>query len=123
VWKKELRIDSGGPGQYRGGLGQDIEIELRTAAPARLSLLSDRHQHPALGLLGGLPGAPSSITLDDGTRPHPKARGSIDGGRRLLLRYAGGGGFGDPHKRDPDAIAADLRNGLISESAAKKVYR
>src|SRR4051812_42155521 len=72
VWKKELRRDSGGAGRQRGGLGQDIEVELVAPEPVRLSLLSDRNKHPATGLLGGLPGAGSEITFGDGTRPHPK---------------------------------------------------
>ena len=49
VWKKLLRTDSGGAGTYRGGLGQVVEIEVRTDRPVRLSLLSDRHQHPPYG--------------------------------------------------------------------------
>jgi N-methylhydantoinase B len=122
VWKKRLRTDSGGAGTFRGGLGQEVEIELRTEAPSRLSLLSDRHQHPASGVLGGLHGAPSVITLDDGTKPHPKSRSSVNPGQRLTLLYAGGGGYGDPKQRDRDAVRADLRDGYISAEAAKRDY-
>jgi N-methylhydantoinase B len=122
VWKKRLRTDSGGAGTFRGGLGQEVEIELRTEAVSRLSLLSDRHQHPASGVLGGLPGAPSVIALDDGTKPHPKSRSSINPGQRLTLLYAGGGGYGDPRQRDRDAVRADLRDGYISAEAAKRDY-
>jgi len=122
VWKKRLRTDSGGPGTFRGGLGQEVEIELRTEAPARLSLLSDRHQHPASGVLGGLPGAPSVIALDDGSKPHPKSRSSVKPGQRITLLYAGGGGYGDPMQRDRDAVRADLRDGYISADAARRDY-
>jgi N-methylhydantoinase B len=122
VWKKRLRTDSGGAGTSRGGLGQEVEIELRTEAPARLSLLSDRHQHPAVGVLGGLPGAPSVITLNDGSRPHPKSRSSVNPGQRVILLYAGGGGYGDPKRRDRDAVRADLRDGYISADAARRDY-
>lgn len=122
VWKKRLRTDSGGAGTFRGGLGQEVEIELRTEAPARLSLLSDRHQHPASGVLGGLPGAPSYVALDDGTRPHPKSRSSVNPGQRITLLYAGGGGYGDPKQRDRDAVRADLRDGYISAEAARRDY-
>lgn len=122
VWKKRLRTDSGGAGTFRGGLGQEVEIELRTEAASRLSLLSDRHQHPASGVLGGLHGAPSVIALDDGTRPHPKSRSSVQPGQRLTLLYAGGGGYGDPKQRDRDAVRADLRDGYISAEAAKRDY-
>jgi N-methylhydantoinase B len=122
VWKKRLRTDSGGAGTFRGGLGQDVEIEVRTDRPVRLSLLSDRHKHPPYGVRGGLHGAPSVITLDNGETPHPKSRTSIDAGSRVTLRYAGGGGFGDPRARDREAVRADLRDGYISPLAAKRDY-
>ena len=122
VWKKRLRPDSGGPGRFRGGLGQEVEIELRTAGPARLSLLSDRHHHPAAGVLGGMPGGASVIMLDDGTRPHPKSRSAVQPGQRVLLLYAGGGGYGDPRRRDRAAVADDLADGYISEDAAREAY-
>jgi N-methylhydantoinase B len=99
-----------------------VEIELRTEAASRLSLLSDRHQHPASGVLGGLSGAPSVIALDDGTKPHPKSRSSVKPGQRLTLLYAGGGGYGDPTQRDREAVRADLRDGYISADAAKRDY-
>jgi N-methylhydantoinase B len=122
IWKKRLRTDSGGAGTFRGGLGQEVEIELRTQAPARLSLLSDRHHHPALGVLGGLAGAPSVITLDDGSKPHPKSRSTVDPKQRVTLLYAGGGGYGDPRLRNRDAVRADLRDGYISTDAARRDY-
>lgn len=122
VWRKQLRPDSGGAGRFRGGLGQEVEIEVRTSAPVRLSLLSDRRDHPAKGLLGGGPGAPAVIEIDDGTRPHPKSRSSVDPGRRVRLFYAGGGGFGDPRERDPQAVLADLRDGYITAEAARRDY-
>ena len=122
VWKKRLRTDSGGPGTFRGGLGQEVEIELRTDAPVRLSLLSDRHAHPALGICGGQPGAPSVIRFDDGSHPHPKSRCAVNPGQRLTLLYAGGGGYGDPRLRDRAAVARDLEDGIISEHAARRDY-
>jgi N-methylhydantoinase B len=122
VWKKRLRTDSGGPGTFRGGLGQEVEIEVRTDQPVRLSLLSDRHLHPPYGVGGGLHGAPSVITLDDGHKPHPKSRTSVDPGRRVTLLYAGGGGYGDPTSRSREAVKADLRDGYISTEAARRDY-
>ncbi|WP_043338718.1 hydantoinase B/oxoprolinase family protein [Belnapia moabensis] len=115
VWAKQLRPDSGGPGQYRGGLGQEAVIEVRSPGPLRLSLLSDRRDHPAEGLLGGAPGAAAEIVMSDGTRPHPKSRTTIAPGMRLVMRYAGGGGYGPPAERDPAALAADLRDGYVTD--------
>ena len=61
IWRKELAQDSGGAGQFRGGLGQDVEVELATDQPGTLSLLVERREHPALGVNGGLAGAPSRV--------------------------------------------------------------
>jgi N-methylhydantoinase B len=58
VWRKQLRPDSGGAGEFRVGLGQEVEIEVVSPEPLHLSLLSDRQQHPAQGSLGGSQGAP-----------------------------------------------------------------
>jgi N-methylhydantoinase B len=122
VWRKQLRPDSGGAGRFRGGLGQEAEIEVRSPSPLRLSLLSDRRDHPALGVLGGEPGAPALIEFGDGTLPHPKSRTTIAPGTRLRMIYAGGGGYGDPKARDPDAVASDLRDEYITPAAARTHY-
>jgi N-methylhydantoinase B len=122
VWKKELRVDSGGAGAFRGGLGQECEIEVRSEDELQLSLLSDRWRHPALGVLGGLPGAPSQIRFSDGTVPHQKSRTSISPGARLHMVYAGGGGYGDPKDRDPARVRDDVKNGYVSAAAAKRDY-
>jgi N-methylhydantoinase B len=122
VWKKALRTDSGGAGRFRGGLGQDVEIEVTSPEPLRLSLLSDRQKYAPEGLLGGGQGAPVEITLQDGTKPHPKSRSTLQPGDRLTLRFSGGGGFGDPAGRDRAALLADLRDGYVSPEAASSLY-
>ena len=123
VWKKELRQDSGGPGQFRGGLGQDIEVEVASASPLRLSLLSDRQKYPPKGSAGGGQGAMVEIALSDGTRPHPKSRSDLKPGDRLTLRFSGGGGYGEPAKRDPAALRRDVALGYVSEAVAKRDYK
>ena len=122
VWRKELRADSGGPGKFRGGLGQVCEVEARTDAPMALSLLSDRRYNPAQGVLGGSPGALAEIVMSDNTIPHQKARTIIEPGMRLTLRFAGGGGYGEPGDRDPELVEADLRDGYITANGAKRDY-
>jgi N-methylhydantoinase B len=67
-------------------------------------------------------GAPSVITLDDGHKPHPKSRTSVDPGRRVTLLYAGGGGYGVPRLRSREAVRADIRDGYISSEAARRDY-
>ncbi|MEX2617251.1 MAG: hydantoinase B/oxoprolinase family protein [Alphaproteobacteria bacterium] len=122
VWKKEFRTDSGGAGKFRGGLGQECEIEVRSREPMRLSLLSDRWNHPAEGVLGGGNGATSAIRFSDGTVPHQKSRTTIDPGIRLHMHYAGGGGYGNPAERDEARIRDDIKNGYISKEAALRDY-
>lgn len=122
VWRKELMQDSGGPGKFRGGLGQIAEIEVRTEKPVGLSLLSDRRDHPAIGLLGGEAGGSATIRLSDGTEPHQKSRTTVAAGERLTMIYPGGGGYGPASERDPEAIARDIRDGYISAEAARIHY-
>jgi N-methylhydantoinase B len=122
VWRKQLSPDSGGPGRYRGGLGQEAVIEVRSAAPVRLSLISDRRDHPALGVRGGEAGAPAVIEFGDGSRPHPKSRTTVAPGTRLRMCYAGGGGYGDPKSRDRAAVERDLRDEYITPAAARAHY-
>jgi N-methylhydantoinase B len=123
IWRKELATDSGGPGRTRGGLGQDVEVELATDQNATLSLLVERVHHPALGVLGGLPGATSRVVWNGRETGFPlKGKSPIAGGDRLRVRYPGGGGFGDPLSRDRAQVQEDLDAGLISPEAAREVY-
>ncbi len=122
VWRKEYRTDSGGAGKHRGGLGQECEIENRSDVPLQLSLLSDRWRHPATGVLGGGAGATSEISFSDGTIPHQKSRTQIGPGMRLHMRYAGGGGYGEPSERHVEEIRDDIKNGYVTADAARRDY-
>ncbi len=119
--KREMLIDSGGSGQFRGGVGQEIVVEVTSPKPSRLSTLADRVDHAAQGILGGTAGAPTVLSVDGTTMP-PKARATVAAGAKLTIHYAGGGGYGDPHKRNPESIAADIKNGLVSSEAARRDY-
>ena len=122
VRRKELAQDSGGAGRFRGGLGQDVEIEVRSNHPVRLSLMSDRHKHPPRGILGGRNGSRTRIEFGDGTRPHQKGRTEMQPGEVLRLHFPGGGGYGAPVERDPAAVEADIAMGYVSAEAARSVY-
>lgn len=114
VWRKELRPGSGGAGKYRGGLGQEIEVQVVSPEPLRLSLLSDRQKHAPKGFLGGSNGATVEIALANGTKPHPKSRSTLKPGDRLVMKFSGGGGYGNPAERDPDAARSDVKNEYVS---------
>jgi N-methylhydantoinase B len=114
VETKCLREDSGGPGRYRGGLGQTIAFRVRAAEPVVCAVLGDRTQHPAQGFMGGGAGAPGQVLIDGVAPGNPKAEQIVAPGALVEVRLPGGGGYGPPSERDPDLIAADLREGYVS---------
>ena len=115
IWRKELRPDSGGDGEFRGGLGQRIEIEAEEGHEFDFSAMFERVNHPARGRSGGGEGAPGSVRLGDGTPLRPKGWQHVPAGRRLMLDLPGGGGFGDPAHRDDDARREDRVRGYVTE--------
>jgi N-methylhydantoinase B len=122
IWRKELRPDSGGAGTIRGGLGQYMEVGARPGWRFDFSAMFDRTHHPARGRDGGLPGAPTTVTLTDGTIRPGKGRFPVPEGERVRLAFPGGGGIGDPRARPRDAILRDLRLGYISADTARDTY-
>jgi N-methylhydantoinase B len=122
VRSKALRRDSGGAGKFRGGLGQSIEIEVPTGEPFIVSSLSDRMRFAAQGYAGGKPGAHGGFRTSLGTRPNPKLSLRLPAGTRFTLDLPGGGGFFDPKDRDPEAVAEDVAEGLVSLRSAEHEY-
>ncbi len=110
-WRKELREGSGGAGQYRGGLGQTIEVQATEGHAFHFNAMFDRVDHPARGRAGGQYGAPGAVRLDDGTRLAAKGRQFVPPERRLVLELPGGGGFGSAEERSPEAQRRDMRRG------------
>ncbi|WP_109311202.1 hydantoinase B/oxoprolinase family protein [Ruegeria sp. AU67] len=120
IWKRELRQDSGGAGKYRGGLGQRIEMTSANGAPFLVFLSVERLKFPALGRMGGKPGAPGRIRFLGGENDIPgKGELRVEPDDFLIFETPGGGGFGDPAERDPQAISLDITRGLISAEGAK----
>ncbi|SNT73932.1 hydantoinase B/oxoprolinase family protein [Paracoccus seriniphilus] len=117
VWRKELRPDSGGAGEYRGGLGQIIEIEAAPGHEFDFSAMFDRVGHAARGRDGGQDGAAGRVELDDGTQLKPKGWQHVPAGRKLILHLPGGGGLGDPARRSESARAEDISKGYVTEKS------
>ena len=118
--RHEFRPSSGGDGQHRGGCGSLLELELTTTAPAVANTAGDGARHGACGLLGGTDGAVHDYRLlrqGDAARVlKTKETGIIlQPGDVLDIRSGGGGGWGDPARRDPADRARDARDGF-SES-------
>jgi N-methylhydantoinase B len=122
VRRKELRPDSGGAGRHRGGLGQTIELEVRTGEPYAVSVLSDRMRFAAQGYLGGGPGAYGGFRTSDGGTPNPKLTQRLAAGSRFVLELPGGGGFHDPGERDRAALLQDVADGRVSPAGAQRDY-
>ena len=120
MWRRELREDSGGAGQFRGGLGQRIEMSAANDAAFLVFLSVERLKFPALGRAGGCPGAPGRIRLAGSGEDIPgKGELRVEPGQRLIFETPGGGGFGPPAARDPKALNRDLVQGLVSAEGAK----
>ena len=94
-------------------VGYDIR-RLRPRNEEPLSKMFDRVRHPPRGRLGGEPGEPARVCLDDGTELRGMGRETIPAGARMVLETAGGGGRGRPEERDDEAIGRDRRDGLVS---------
>lgn len=120
--RKALRVDSGGPGQHRGGLGQVCEVENLADHPVQVTIIGEREQNPAQGVCGGLPGACASAAVEGVGSVSLKSRAVLPPGASVTFDFAGGGGFGDPAARDPEAVRRDIRLGLVSEDAARRDY-
>ena len=114
IWRKELRPDSAGDGQYRGGLGQIIEIEPAKGHEFEFSAMFDRTLNAPRGRNGGKDGTKGTVALDDGTPLKPKGWQHVPEGRRLVLHLPGGGGYGDPALRDAQDRANDIQKGYVS---------
>jgi len=122
-WRKELRPDSGGAGTHRGGHGLELEIENRSAGPIEILAAFDRTKFAPRGCDGGGPGKRAYLGLKAaGKRLEGKGLQEIPAGERLLLHTPGGGGIGDPRRRDATATAGDVKDGVVSADAARKDY-
>lgn len=128
IERTALRVDSGGAGTTRGGLGIERDVRVATAR-ATYSTLSDRCIIPPFGLHGGEAGAHNSFTYRrDGEERQPgripgKSTGcALVRGDVVLMRSAGGGGYGDPLKRDPGLVAEDIAIGYVTPGEARARY-
>ncbi|MEA2586979.1 MAG: N-methylhydantoinase [Thermomicrobiales bacterium] len=122
VHAREIRADSAGPGQFRGGCGQTLRLGVRTNRPYTFSPLFDRLHHPAAGYAGGKPGATADISLSTGEHYAGKGSRELAPATMITLQLPGGGGFFDPFTRDPAAVLADVESGLVSPEHAHTEY-
>jgi N-methylhydantoinase B len=119
----ELRADSAGAGRHRGGLGLDRHIRFLTAG--EFLTLVKRSKSPPWPLAGGRESRPTEIVAFPGTdrqRVMRTHRVPVRAGDRIVVRSAGGAGYGPPGERDATAIRADLREGYVTPEGARRDY-
>jgi N-methylhydantoinase B len=121
VLDKKLKPDSGGPGEWRGGLGQEVRLRNDTGATLVMLGMGNRTEFPARGQFGGGAGT-LRVHKVDGNVVHAKGRIEVEPGAVISVTEAGGGGLGDPKKRDRASVAADVADGYVSGEAAASFY-
>jgi len=119
--RRVFRVDSGGAGESRGGLGQCIEFRNDTSGDVFLSILGSRTQFAARGFHGGRDGAAREFRVN-GRVANPKGRVRLAVGDVLTIDDAGGGGFGDPRSRPRERVLADVEDGFVSAERAVQDY-
>ncbi len=122
IWRKELRPDSGGAGERRGGLGQYMEVGAMDGHEFDIQAMFDRSRFPARGRRGGGSGGATTIARDDGAAMRVKGKQFVPHGHRVKMAFPGGGGYGAPRDRDPALVRRDLARGYISAETAARDY-
>ena len=121
----EIGVDSGGAGQWEGGPGAHLVYRVRQD-PVRFTTSAAGNDFPPFGARGGQPGGPTKAWAIGRNQQRTALPNSADvtlvAGERLESQACGGGGYGDPLRRDPDAVALRAREGWISLDRARGTY-
>jgi len=122
VREKGLRADSAGPGAWRGGAGQTFRFAVRTGRPFVVNTMCDQIREEPYGLAGGRPGGRARYALTGGDLPQYKAMVTVPAGGEIVMDLPGGGGWGDPRRRPPERVLADVQDGLVTPERAASDY-
>jgi N-methylhydantoinase B len=126
VEKRELLVDSGGPGKMKGGLGKREVFRIpddqyAPLPPVNLGIQAGRFVHAAEGLFDGKPGSKAQF-LVNGVAGNPYGLTQLQPGDRVTIDAPGGGGYGRPFEREPELVASDVRDGYVSPESAREDY-
>lgn len=136
---RRLRHDTAGAGTQRGGTAAEMGLTVRAVASARALVMTHGAEVPnSVGLFGGMPGATVAQRIARGSRPDasPAELGvgeweelgpkpgefEMRPGDFFAVSWQGGGGWGDPISRDPEAVFSDVGRGVTSRERAARVY-
>jgi len=123
----QILADTGGPGKWRGGCGVEKGGRLTDVRNTVMSYCCDRARSVTWGIEGGLPSFPHGVWLNRGT-DEERFLGAVFSnlplkpGDSFTRPSAGGGGFGDPLERDPEAVREDVADGYVSIERAANDY-
>lgn len=121
----ELVPDSGGPGEHRGGLGIRRVYEFLDSSDGVFYSEQTRDQFAPFGLQGGETGTAASLLVErvsGEVETVTKQRLQLNPGDRVISTTSGGGGYGDPRRRERTAVLRDLEEGKITARAARDTY-
>ena len=125
VRRRELRANSGGPGEHRGGLGLETEVEGLVEGHWSLTDMG-RQAYPPWGIEGGKPGATSATLMklpaEDAFKPVNVVRHLVPAKAAAVIATAGGGGWGHPFRRDPNLVRQDVLDGYVTLESAARDY-
>ena len=120
----DVVADTGGAGKWRGGVSFQREYEL--LEDAMIIRRFDKAIYPPSGIAGGTNGGGGRFVVRLGTPEQTETRASaryeMKAGDRFLIQSAGGGGYGDPHERDTEAVQRDVQEGYVTREAAASIY-
>ena len=124
-WARDYRTDSGGAGQWRGLCGSHYVKEVRV--PFKVYTYVVGMKYPMPGICGGRPGSPNKLTLRVGSDhpvvvQHTANWVAHEAGEQIVYDYGGGGGWGDPFDRDPQAVLDDVLDEYVSIEGARRDY-
>jgi N-methylhydantoinase B len=124
-WARDYRTDSGGAGQWRGLCGSHYVKEVRV--PFKVYTYVVGMKYPMPGICGGQPGAPNQLTLRVGSDEpvvvqHTANWVAHQAGEKIVYDYGGGGGWGNPLDRDPQAVLDDVLDEYVSVEGASRDY-
>ncbi len=124
-WSRDYRTDSGGAGQWRGLCGSHYEKEVLVDAKVYTYVVGMKYPMP--GICGGKPGAPNEMVIRYGSADPYRVSHTADwvpiaAGERVMYDYGGGGGWGDPLEREPQAVLDDVLDEYVSVDGASREY-
>jgi N-methylhydantoinase B len=126
VQERSLICDSGGPGKMRGGLGRKFVIQVPNdesapEPPTSIAIQAGRYRYPPRGLFKGGSANTAQFVVND-QPADPSGLTLCESGDIIQFHSAGGGGYGDPLERDPQAVEKDVYNDYVSIDQARKDY-